>query len=352
MEVTLGSSTVYLDELCLHNVLEHLDEQSALSRTVAVSKSFSAASVELASDRLLKMLKRQQVLPLRYSQGGRSSRITQLGTWAAIEAHEVLTLRADRAALTFATDPPPHRGWPFGPADGATGLRVSRMADVSNHGHHAIALSPERCPTFVPDCLGPGIGALEFTGSSILQTAPFATPLPQPVSLMVVARCRGDTTMCDSLTATSARFELCHGYPTASGGQPTSPAICISANGVGNDAPAQLMRGSTRSTNEWHVYTAIYNGSQSAMFVDGVREASGKNVGSSALDGLRIGCDHTSTFFLKGAVAELRVYSCHLDDGPRAQMEAALALRYGLSPAPFAEQPIKRSRSRSRSGSR
>ena len=96
--------------------------------------------------------------------------------------------------------------------------------------------------------------------------------------------------------------------------------------------PAMLLRGSTKSTNDWHVYTAIYDGSKSAMYVDGRKEASGKSVGTSALDGLRIGCDHTSTFFLKGAIAELRLFSCHLGDEPRAQIEAAMQLRYGLAP--------------------
>ena len=60
------------------------------------------------------------------------------------------------------------------------------------------SLAPERRPLFVPDCLG-GIGALEF-GNSILQTAPFEQPLKQPVTLIVVAKCRGDTTICDSLS--------------------------------------------------------------------------------------------------------------------------------------------------------
>ena len=150
---------------------------------------------------------------------------------------------------------------------------------------------------------------------------------------MIVAKCNGDTTLCDSLTPGSARFELCHGYPTANSQQLASPPICISADGVGRFAPAKLLRGNTRSTNRWHVYTAIFDGDKSEMYVDGVREAGGKTVGGSKLDGLRLGCDHTSTFFLKGCVAELRLYACHLRDAPRAQMEAALALQYGLTPA-------------------
>ena len=77
-------------------------------------------------------------------------------------------------------------------------------------------------------------------------------------------------------------------------------------------------------------------------YVDGVCEARGRSVGSSALDGLRLGCDHTSTFFLKGSVAELRLYACHLGDGPRGQMEAALALQYGLAAPPSPTTPRQR----------
>lgn len=62
-------------------------------------------------------------------------------------------------------------------------------------------------------------------------------------------------------------------------------------------------------------------------YLDGVREASGRSVGTGGLDGLRVGCDHTSTFYLKGAIAELRLFSCHLSEPSRSQIEAALALR-------------------------
>jgi len=164
--------------------------------------------------------------------------------------------------------------------------------------------------------------------------------------MMLVAKCSGDTTLCDSLSPASARFELCHGYPSAMTAQPETPAICISAHGTGHDAPAKLLRGQTRSVGTWHVYTAVFDGDRSAMYVDGVKEASGRSAGSSPLDGVRLGCDHTGTFFLKGAVAELRLYSCHLADGPRSQMEAALALRYGLTPAPASPQPERAARMR------
>ena len=41
-------------------------------------------------------------------------------------------------------------------------------------------------------------------------------------------------------------------------------------------------------------------------------EGSGKSVGRGCLDGLTLGCDHSGVFHLKGSIAELRVFHCHL----------------------------------------
>lgn len=91
--------------------------------------------------------------------------------------------------------------------------------------------------------------------------------------MKVVARARGDTTIIDALGTNSSRFELCHGYPT---GYHPSPEICMTASGHGA-VPTQSMRGSTRGTGEWHVITAIFDTRKSELFVDGGREATGKN---------------------------------------------------------------------------
>ena len=147
------------------------------------------------------------MLPLRKGLLGRSW-ITQLGTWAAVEARCVLTLRADPKEMQLVRPTSPSRDF----SANAAGLRVAKMTDISGNGHHLTAVSADRRPKFEPDALGPGMGALDFGGASVLQTAPFRTPLPQPISFMIVAKCYGDTTLCDSLTPTSARFELCHGY--------------------------------------------------------------------------------------------------------------------------------------------
>ena len=55
-------------------------------------------------------------------------------------------------------------------------------------------------PAEVQPALVNGLGAMEFTGGEVLKTLPFAQPLQQPITLVVVARARGDTTIVDSLT--------------------------------------------------------------------------------------------------------------------------------------------------------
>ena len=123
----------------------------------------------------------------------------------------------------------------------------------------------------------------------------------------------------------------------------------MTAHGSGESAPgpSHLLRGRTRATNSWHVYTAIYDGDKSELYVDGIKEASGKAIGKGALDGLRLGCDHSATFYLRGAIAEVRIFSCHLSPTPRAQLEAAMALRYGLHTA-GTRAPTSRALSRRR----
>ena len=43
-------------------------------------------------------------------------------------------------------------------------------------------------------------------------------------------------------------------------------------------------------------------------------EGAGKNIGGGSLDGITIGCDHTGVFHLKGSVAELRLFHCHMQE--------------------------------------
>ena len=130
-----------------------------------------------------------------------------------------------------------------------------------------------------------------------------------------------------SLPRRSARFELCHGYPT---GYHPSPEVCITASGQ-DSSPRFSLRGNTRGTGDWHVYTTVFHHKKSEIYVDGYCEASGKSVGTNGLDGLSLGCDHNGVFFLQGSVSEVRLFNTHLPVSQRVQIEAALARRYGIS---------------------
>ena len=108
----------------------------------------------------------------------------------------------------------------------------------------------------------------------------------------------------------------------------------MTASGMGQSAPSQLLRGRPRANDAWHIYTAVYDGKSSELFVDGVREAGGKSVGSASLDGLRLGSDHTSTFFLNGAIAEVCESACLC----RVGRVASAAIKPFIHPLPLSRR--------------
>jgi hypothetical protein len=254
----------------------------------------------------------------------RGSWITMLREWEALEAKNLVWLQAEDEHTTLATQ--------------GEQTFVKQAHDRSGSGHSATMHG--RMPAYRYDAIN-GHPCFEFDGASVLKTAPFAQALPQPLTIMVVARARGDTTIFDALTSTSGRFELCHGYP--SGWHP-SPEICMTASGQ-DSSPRHSLRGTTRGTGDWHIYTAIFDHRRSEIFVDGYCEASGKSVGGNGLDGLSIGCDHNGVFFLTGSLTELRLYHCHMATNQRVQAEAAMAHRYGIPysspPSPTPSSPTK-----------
>ena len=282
LALTLQSGAeLLLDGLILSNILEQLGaaDLAAAAATASALRFPAYAAARAAIERHAARLDCTPLHDLDDSVGP----IARLSQWEQLDEANILWLRAEQRALIAAQK------------DGE--LRVRACEDLSGRNHHAA--SEQHGPVFNPNAVN-GHGAFEFDGNSVLKTRPFAMPVPQPLTLVVVARARGDTTIVDALGTSSSRFELCHGYP--SGWHP-SPEICMTASG--HDAvPSQSMRGSTRGDGEWHVFTAIFDVRKSELYVDGVREASGKNVGNNRLDGLSIGCDHSGVFFLIGSVAE------------------------------------------------
>lgn len=320
MQIQLHSGAeFYLDGLIVECILGNLRARS-LATAAMLCRTLRLPAQAAAYRALTTIVDRMQCeLMQRYERG--SSWIRQLREWESLDADNKVWLQA--AAPNVVTV-----------EKKGEGTFVKRVGDLSGNGYGAAM--HKQMPLLRQDAIN-GHAAFDFDGHAVLKTIKFAEPLQQPVTLMVVARARGDTTIVDSLSPGSGRFEVCHGYPT---GWHPSPEICMTAseNKGGTDSPKHQARGSTRGTGEWHLYTAVFDQKNSEMFVDGNCESSGKNVGSNSLDGLSLGCDHTGVFFLTGMIAELRLYNCHMPAAQRVQTEAALARRYALDytdvPAP------------------
>jgi len=308
MDLSLKSGArLYLDGLIVEAIFLNLNAKE-LATASTVCRALRAPAQLAAYRALVQLVMRMQSTLLRHCERG--SWVSQLREWESVQHSCVMWLQAEAQHMVLVKQ--------------GEQRFVKRCADLSGNGNQASMY--QRMPVFKPASVN-GHGCLEFDGASVLKTRPFAEPLQQPVTLMVVARARGDTTIIDSLGPHSSRFELCHGYPS---GWHATPEICMTASGH-DSSPRHSLRGSTRGTGDWHVYTAIFDQRRSEVYVDGYCEATGKNVGSNALDGLSIGCDHNGVFFLNGALAEIRVYHCHLPKAQRVQTEAALASRFGLS---------------------
>ena len=179
-----SGNEIYLDGLVIECILSTFK-----ARDLAVLSqvcSHLRAPAQLAAHRALQLLvRRLQAKLLRHCE--RSSWITQLREWEALETANLVWLQAEEDHTTIVTQDDQRH--------------VKSAHDKSGSGNNA-AMS-NRMPMFREDAVN-GHPAFEFDGASVLKTRPFAQALPQPITIVVVARLRGDTTICDSLGPTYA----------------------------------------------------------------------------------------------------------------------------------------------------
>ena len=189
MEVTPAgthgrSDALWMDELVLETLVLSLDSARELAGIARVCMPLKAAASDIAARKLRALLSRLQTA-LPPCSPERASPVTTLRRWEALAASNLLWFQADERALSL--------------QPGKQGQALVRgVADLSGRKHNATAAADKAPPQFNP-CAINGNGAIEFSGSSVLRTLPFSTPLPQPITVMVVARARGDTTIVDSL---------------------------------------------------------------------------------------------------------------------------------------------------------
>jgi len=211
MQIQLRSGAeFYLDGLLVECILADLRARN-LASVAMVCRSLRLPAQAAAYRALTRIVDRMQCkLMERYERG--SSWVKQLREWEALDAANKVWLQA--AAPNVVTVE--KRG---------EGTFVKRVGDLSGNGYGATM--HQQMPALRQDAIN-GHAAFDFDGHAVLKTIPFAEPMQQPVTLIVVARARGDTTIVDSLTPSSSRFEVCHGYPT---GWHPSPEICMTASG-------------------------------------------------------------------------------------------------------------------------
>ena len=180
MQVELNDQPVYLDGLIVECILCNLRARD-LATVSSVCRALQLPAAA-AHKQVLDLVARMECTLLRHCERG--SWISQLKAWEAARAAVRMWLCAadpDHLVLTE--------------RDGD--MVVKRAIDRS--GRSNFATMHRNPPKFNPRAVN-GLGAMEFAGGEVLKTLPFAQPLQQPITLVVVARARGDTTMVDSLT--------------------------------------------------------------------------------------------------------------------------------------------------------
>ena len=179
MQVTCSGQEFYLDGLVLDVILDGFCARE-LGRLTGVCKALRLPAQLAAHRALVELVMHLQCCVLRHFE--RDSYIHQLAEWEALSAANQVWLQADPAKVVLVQQ-------------GELSL-VRRANDLS--GHNNAAVMHHRMPTLREDAVN-GHHAFEFDGASVLKTRPFAQPLAQPITLVVVARARGDTTIVDSL---------------------------------------------------------------------------------------------------------------------------------------------------------
>ena len=187
MQIQLRSGAeFYLDGLLVECILADLRARN-LASVAMVCRSLRLPAQAAAYRALTRIVDRMQCKMMeRYERG--SSWIRKLREWEALDAANKVWLQA--AAPNVVTVE--KRG---------EGTLVKRVGDLSGNGYGATM--HQQMPALRQNAIN-GHAAFEFDGHAVLKTIPFAEPMQQPVTLIVVARARGDTTIVDSLSPSCA----------------------------------------------------------------------------------------------------------------------------------------------------
>ncbi len=162
---------------------------------------------------------------------------------------------------------------------------------------------------------------LKFDPSSpcFLRSTPLEVPIDEPMSIFVVAR-RGDSS--------SARFIF----------DGLEPALrrAFSQNTSGNNQIFCGLAGQSFPADHglWQVFSVIFNGGWSQVFIDGFYKVDGQyvNSGDFPFGGFTVGASFSGGSLFDGEIAEILLYQGALDDQNRQSVEDSLFAKYGITP--------------------
>jgi hypothetical protein len=192
---------------------------------------------------------------------------------------------------------------------------VGSWTDASGNGRHAVQGTGAAKPTYKTAALN-GRPVVRFDGvDDWLQTAAFGAALAQPTTITLVGTATGaDNYFYDGLNDGGR-----HVIITNNGGSSTT-ALLYAGTGAPYTVPAF---GPAR------VYTALFSGAASRLWVDGTAAGAAADGGTLALPGLTLGAYWGALANLTGDVAEVVLVNRALSGDERAALEAYLKTKWG-----------------------
>lgn len=85
------------------------------------------------------------------------------------------------------------------------------------------------------------------------------------------------------------------------------------------------------SDSAWHIFSALYNGASSQLWLSGVSSAGPGNPGANGVDGITVGARNDGSAGWKGYIVRALIYPANLSNADKNQVGQYLATKYGLT---------------------
>lgn len=204
-------------------------------------------------------------------------------------------------------------------SDGQTvttsGAAVTLVSDRSGNGRSVSQSSSSMRPT-LSSATRNGKKYLEFLGGQKLSSTNIT--IAQPLTMFAVAR---------SGEVSNTNRQVVGNAPNV------APVIYMNGGAWRQYAGAEVTSSKSIDT-DWHYISAVYNGSSSTMYVDGVPVITSGNPGSTGWSNaaFNIGNSSDNGFGWIGDIGEVMLFSKALTDAERQHTEKYLARKWGFTP--------------------